>query len=383
MYISEDIKYIGCDDLDIDLFESQYKVKNGISYNSYIIIDEKVAVMDTVDKRKKNEWLANLAKELDGKEVDYLIVSHLEPDHSAAIKDICDIYPNMKLVMSAKALAMLPNFYQIENLSNRVISVKENDTLSLGKHTLKFIMAPMVHWPEVMVEYELEEKILFSADAFGKFGALSIHEEWPDEARRYYLNIVGKYGGPVQTLLKKASALDIKMIAPLHGPLLNENLGYYINLYNIWSSYQYEVDGLLIASASAHGNTYNAAKYLYELAIENNINTKLIDITRCDLSLAVAEAFKYKNMVLLAPTYDGYMFTPMEDFLMRLSHKSYQNRTIGLIENGSWAPMANKLMEEKLSSMKNITILEPKITIKTTLSDNNKLEMKDLINNLK
>lgn len=383
MFISDNIKYIGCDDLDIDLFESQYSVKNGVSYNSYVIFDEKIAVMDTVDKRKKNEWLANLNNVLNGKTVDYLIVSHLEPDHSSAIKDICELYPNMKLVMSVKASAMLPNFYQVDNLEDRVIAVKENDTLSLGKHTLKFIMAPMVHWPEVMVEYEVEEKILFSADAFGKFGALANKEEWIDEARRYYLNIVGKYGSPVQTLLKKASTLDINIIAPLHGPVLTENIGYYINLYNIWSSYQCENDGLLIVSASIHGNTYNAAKYLFDLAIKNNINAKLIDITRYDLSLAVSEAFMYKNMVLLAPTYDGYIFTPMEDFLMRLSHKGYQNRNIGLIENGSWAPMANKLMEEKLNSMKNITIFEPKITIKTTLSNDNKLQMEELIKNLK
>lgn len=380
MIPSNDYKYIGCDDLDLDLFEGQYPIPNGVSYNSYLLLDESVVVFDTVDKRKKNEWLKNLNKELNNRNVDYLIVSHLEPDHSSCILDLALKYPNMKLVMTEKAKAMLKNFFTI---SNEIIVVGENDTIKTGKHTISFIMAPMVHWPEVMMEYDSLDGLLFSADGFGKFGALSANEEWDDEARRYYINIVGKYGNPVKQVLKKASNLDIKAILPLHGPILNSNLGHYLNLYDIWSSYKYEDEGVLIASASIHGNTYDVALKLKDICDTNNIEAHVIDLTRVDLSYPVALAFKYKYMVLLAPTYDGYIFTPMEDFLLRLSHKSYQNRSVGLIENGSWAPMANKLMSEQLLKMKNINILEPKITIKTKMTDSNVLELKKLIANFK
>lgn len=380
MIPSNDYKYIGCDDLDLDLFEGQYPIPNGVSYNSYLLLDESVVVFDTVDKRKKNEWLNNLNKELNNRNVDYLIVSHLEPDHSSCILDLALKYPNMKLVMTEKAKAMLKNFFTI---SNEIIVVGENDTIKTGKHTISFIMAPMVHWPEVMMEYDSLDGLLFSADGFGKFGALSANEEWDDEARRYYINIVGKYGNPVKQVLKKASNLDIKAILPLHGPILNSNLSHYLNLYDIWSSYKYEDEGVLIASASIHGNTYDVALKLKDICDTNNIEAHVIDLTRVDLSYPVALAFKYKYMVLLAPTYDGYIFTPMEDFLLRLSHKSYQNRSVGLIENGSWAPMANKLMSEQLLKMKNINILEPKITIKTKMTDSNVLELKKLIANFK
>lgn len=380
MIPSNDYKYIGCDDLDLDLFEGQYPIPNGVSYNSYLLLDESVVVFDTVDKRKKNEWLNNLNKELNNRNVDYLIVSHLEPDHSSCILDLALKYPNMKLVMTEKAKAMLKNFFTI---SNEIIVVGENDTIKTGKHTISFIMAPMVHWPEVMMEYDSLDGLLFSADGFGKFGALSANEEWDDEARRYYINIVGKYGNPVKQVLKKTSNLDIKAILPLHGPILNSNLSHYLNLYDIWSSYKYEDEGVLIASASIHGNTYDVALKLKDICDTNNIEAHVIDLTRVDLSYPVALAFKYKYMVLLAPTYDGYIFTPMEDFLLRLSHKSYQNRSVGLIENGSWAPMANKLMSEQLLKMKNINILEPKITIKTKMTDSNVLELKKLIANFK
>lgn len=380
MIPSNDYKYIGCDDLDLDLFEGQYPIPNGVSYNSYLLLDESVVVFDTVDKNKKNEWLKNLNDSLDNRNVDYLIVSHLEPDHSSCILDLALKYPNMKLIMSLKAKSMLENFFSIKN---EIIVVKEGDTLTFGKHTISFIMAPMVHWPEVMMEYDITDKLLFSADGFGKFGALSCNEEWIDEARRYYINIVGKYGNPVQAVLKKSSSLDIKAILPLHGPILSSNLSYYLNLYDTWSSYKYEDNGVLIASSSIHGNTYNVALKLQELCNLNNIKSDLIDLTRVDLSYPISLAFKHKYMVLLAPTYDGFIFTKMEDFLLRLSHKSYQNRDVGLIENGSWAPISNKLMTEKLLEMKNINILEPKITIKTKMTDSNILELNMLIENFK
>lgn len=380
MIPSNDYKYIGCDDLDLDLFEGQYPIPNGVSYNSYLLLDESVVVFDTVDKNKKNEWLKNLNDSLDNRNVDYLIVSHLEPDHSSCILDLALKYPNMKLIMSLKAKSMLENFFSIKN---EIIVVKEGDTLTFGKHTISFIMAPMVHWPEVMMEYDITDKLLFSADGFGKFGALSCNEEWIDEARRYYINIVGKYGNPVQAVLKKSSSLDIKAILPLHGPILSSNLSYYLNLYDTWSSYKYEDNGVLIASSSIHGNTYNVALKLQELCNLNNIKSDLIDLTRVDLSYPISLAFKHKYMVLLAPTYDGFIFTKMEDFLLRLSHKSYQNRDVGLIENGSWAPISNKLMTEKLLEMKNINILEPRITIKTKMTDSNILELNKLIENFK
>ena len=377
--ISESIKYIGVDDTTLDLFESQYIVPNGVSYNSYLILDEKIAVMDTVDARKTKEWFDNLDKELKERVPDYLIVSHLEPDHSANIQLFTEKYKEAKLVLSAKAKAMLPQFFNIEGLDERCIVVKEGEELDLGNHHLKFIMAPMVHWPEVMVEYETTEKILFSADGFGKFGALSHDEDWACEARRYYFNIVGKYGAPVQTLLKKASTLDIKMICPLHGPILKDNLGYYIDKYQIWSSYQSEDEGVLVASASIHGNTKEVALKVVDLLKEKGVKVAFTDLTRDDMAEAVEDAFRYSKMILAGATYDGGVFSPMEDFLHRLQHKGYQNKTVGLIENGSWAPLANKVMKDLLSPMKNITICENTVTIKSTYKDENLEAINNLI----
>ena len=377
--ISESIKYIGVDDTTLDLFESQYIVPNGVSYNSYLILDEKIAVMDTVDARKTKEWFDNLDKELKEHVPDYLIVSHLEPDHSANIQLFTEKYKEAKLVLSAKAKAMLPQFFNIEGLDERCIVVKEGEELDLGNHHLKFIMAPMVHWPEVMVEYETTEKILFSADGFGKFGALSHDEDWACEARRYYFNIVGKYGAPVQTLLKKASTLDIKMICPLHGPILKDNLGYYIDKYQIWSSYQSEDEGVLVASASIHGNTKEVALKVVDLLKEKGVKVAFTDLTRDDMAEAVEDAFRYSKMILAGATYDGGVFSPMEDFLHRLQHKGYQNKTVGLIENGSWVPLANKVMKDMLTPMKNITICENTVTIKSTYKDENQEAINQLV----
>lgn len=377
--ISDSIKYIGVDDTTLDLFESQYIVPNGVSYNSYLILDEKIAVMDTVDARKTKEWFENLDKELKEHVPDYLIVSHLEPDHSANIQLFTEKYKEAKLVLSAKAKAMLPQFFNIEGLDERCIVVKEGEELDLGNHHLKFIMAPMVHWPEVMVEYETTEKILFSADGFGKFGALSHDEDWACEARRYYFNIVGKYGAPVQTLLKKASTLDIKMICPLHGPILKDNLGYYIDKYQIWSSYQSEDEGVLVASASIHGNTKEVALKVVDLLKEKGVKVAFTDLTRNDMAEAVEDAFRYSKIILAGATYDGGVFSPMEDFLHRLQHKGYQNKTVGLIENGSWAPLANKVMKDMLTPMKNITICENTVTIKSTYKDENQEAINQLV----
>ena len=377
--ISDSIKYIGVDDTTLDLFESQYIVPNGVSYNSYLILDEKIAVMDTVDARKTEEWFDNLDKELKERVPDYLIVSHLEPDHSANIQLFTEKYKEAKLVLSAKAKAMLPQFFNIEGLDERCIVVKEGEELDLGNHHLKFIMAPMVHWPEVMVEYETTEKILFSADGFGKFGALSHDEDWACEARRYYFNIVGKYGAPVQALLKKASTLDIEMICPLHGPILKDNLGYYLNKYQIWSSYQSEDEGVLVASASIHGNTKEVALKIVDLLKEKGVKVAFTDLTRDDMAEAVEDAFRYSKMILAGATYDGGVFAPMEDFLHRLQHKGYQNKKVGLIENGSWAPLANKVMKDLLSPMKNITICENTVTIKSTYKDENLEAITNLI----
>lgn len=369
-YISDSIKYIGVDDTTLDLFESQYIVPNGVSYNSYIIMDEKIAVMDTVDQRKTDEWFDNLNKALGGKTPDYLVVSHLEPDHAANIQNFVEKYPTAKLVLSMKAKAMIPQFFEIDNLDDICITVKEGDTLELGEHKLTFIMAPMVHWPEVMVEYEEKEKILFSADGFGKFGALSADEDWACEARRYYFNIVGKYGAPVQTLLKKAANLDIKTICPLHGPILKENLGYYIDKYNTWSSYQPEDEGVLVAYASIHGNTEKAAKLIAKTLEEKGApKVAITDLTRDDMAEAIEDAFRYSKLIIAASSYDGGVFPPMEDFLNRLSHKAYQNRTVGLVENGSWAPCAARAMKGFVENMKNITICDNTVTIKSTLKD--------------
>ena len=377
--ISDSIKYIGVDDTTLDLFESQYIVPNGVSYNSYLILDEKIAVMDTVDARKTKEWFDNLDKELKEHVPDYLIVSHLEPDHSANIQLFTEKYKEAKLVLSAKAKAMLPQFFNIEGLDERCIVVKEGEELDLGNHHLKFIMAPMVHWPEVMVEYETTEKILFSADGFGKFGALSHDEDWACEARRYYFNIVGKYGAPVQALLKKASTLDIEMICPLHGPILKDNLGYYIDKYQIWSSYQSEDEGVLVASASIHGNTKEVALKVVDLLKEKGVKVAFTDLTRDDMAEAVEDAFRYSKMILAGATYDGGVFAPMEDFLHRLQHKGYQNKKVGLIENGSWAPLANKVMKDMLTPMKNITICENTVTIKSTYKDENQEAINQLV----
>ena len=377
--ISESIKYIGVDDTTLDLFESQYIVPHGVSYNSYLILDEKIAVMDTVDARKTKEWFDNLDKELKERVPDYLIVSHLEPDHSANIQLFTEKYKEAKLVLSAKAKAMLPQFFNIEGLDERCIVVKEGEELDLGNHHLKFIMAPMVHWPEVMVEYETTEKVLFSADGFGKFGVLSHDEDWACEARRYYFNIVGKYGAPVQALLKKASTLDIKMICPLHGPILKDNLGYYIDKYQIWSSYQSEDEGVLVASASIHGNTKEVALKVVDLLKEKGVKVAFTDLTRDDMAEAVEDAFRYSKMILAGATYEGGVFSPMEDFLHRLQHKGYQNKTVGLIENGSWAPLANKVMKEMLTPMKNVTICENTVTIKSTYKDENQEAINQLV----
>lgn len=365
---SDSVKYIGADDKDLDLFESQYIVPNGVSYNSYVILDDKIAVMDTIDERKTDEWFANLEKELGGKTPDYLVISHLEPDHSANIKKFTEKYPSAALVGTAKTFAMLPQFFDID-ASVEKITVKEGNCLSLGSHELTFIMAPMVHWPEVMVEYEKTEKILFSADAFGKFGALDTDEDWACEARRYYFNIVGKYGGPVQTLLKKAANLEIKTICPLHGPILTENLEYYINLYNTWSSYQPEKDGVFIACASVYGNTKNAALKLKEILEEKGVKVSFSDITRDDMAEAVEDAFKYSKIVLAASSYDGGVFPPMEELLCHLKAKAFQNRKIGIIENGSWAPSAARTIKAALESMKNISVCENTVTVKSAFKE--------------
>lgn len=383
-FISDSIKYIGADDTTLDLFESQYKVPNGMAYNSYIILDEKVAVMDTIDERKSEEWFNNLNATLNGRDVDYIVISHLEPDHAANIKALADKYPDAKLVLSAKAKAMLPQFFNIDNLDERCQVVAENDELSLGKHKLVFIMAPMVHWPEVMLEYETTEKILFSADAFGKFGALCTDEDWTCEARRYYFNIVGKYGAPVQTLLKKAAGLDIKTICPLHGPVLKDNLNYYIEKYLTWSSYEPEDDGILVACASIHGNTKAAALKMVDILKENGYEkVSFTDLTRDDMAEAVEDAFRYGRLIVAAASYDGGVFPPMEDFVNRLSHKAYQKRKVGIIENGSWAPTAARWLKTAFEGMKNITICPDIVTIKSTMNDNNIADMEKMAEEIK
>lgn len=373
--ISDAIKYIGVDDKDIDLFESQYIVPNGISYNSYVILDEKICVLDTVDKRKTDEWVANLENVLDGKTPDYLIINHLEPDHASNIQLLADKYPDMKLVGNAKTFNMLPQFFDI-NLTDRTVTVKEGDSLNLGEHTLSFYMAPMVHWPEVMVTYESKEKVLFSADGFGKFGALDADEDWACEARRYYFNICGKYGVQVQALLKKAAKLDIEKICPLHGPVLTENLGYYINLYDIWSKYEPEVDGIFIAYCSIHGNTEKAALKLYDILKEKTDKKIAIsDLSRSDMAENVEDAFKYSTLVVAAPSYDGGVFPVMNDFLHHLKIKGYKNRKVAMIENGSWAPCAIKSMQPYFDEMKGIEISDAKVTIRSTMTAENEVQL--------
>lgn len=367
--ISPNVLYVGCDDKTIDLFESQYVVPNGVSYNSYVIMDEKITVMDTVDKRATQQWLENLENVLDGKEPSYLVVSHLEPDHAGNVQVLAEKYPQMQIVGNAKTFAMMKQFFEID-LSERQITVKEGDTLSLGSHTLQFFMAPMVHWPEVMVAYERSEKILFSADGFGKFGALDTDEDWACEARRYYFNIVGKYGMQVQALLKKAATLDIETICPLHGPILKEDLGYYINKYDVWSSYEPEDEGVLVAYASIHGNTKEAALKLAEILEQKGAKKVAVtDLARDDMAEAVEDAFRYNKVICAASSYDGGVFPPMERFLLTLQHKNYQNRTMAIVENGSWAPSAGKCMKEIISSFKNVTLVEPVVTIRSTVKE--------------
>lgn len=362
--ITETIRYIGVDDTDIDLFESQYIVPNGVSYNSYLILDDKVAIMDTVDSRKCEEWKRNLREALDGRTPDYLVVQHMEPDHSGSIAEIAADYPEMKIVASARAVQMMPQFFEDADFEGRTIAVKEGDTLSLGAHTLSFVMAPMVHWPEVMVTYDALDKVLFSADGFGKFGALSHEEDWACEARRYYFNICGKYGAPVQALLKKAAALDIAIICPLHGPILSENLGYYIGLYDCWSRYDVESEGVFVAYASIHGGTAEAAQKMADILREKGAKKVAIaDLSRDDMAEAVEDAFRYGTMVLAAASYDGGVFTPMHNFLHHLQIKGYRNRRVAIIENGSWAPCAARVMKGMLEQMQDIELVGDTVTI--------------------
>jgi flavorubredoxin len=365
-------------DRTIDLFESQYVVENGVSYNSYLILDEKTALMDTVDCRGLEEWSRNLEEALGGRALDYIVVQHMEPDHSGSLAYAIEKYPNAVVVGNAKTFAFINQFFEVD-LSNRKLEVKEGDTLSLGTHTLTFVMAPMVHWPEVMVTYESSEKVLFSADGFGKFGALDADEDWACEARRYYFNIVGKYGASVQALLKKAKNLDIQKILPLHGPVLEDNLAYYLDLYDKWSSYTPESKGVFIAYASIHGNTKKAAEILAEKLKNFGVEKVVLsDVAREDIAECVEDAFRYDRMVLCAATYDGNAFVPMEDFLHHLQIKAYQNRTVGLVENGTWAPMAAKAMRTYLESMKNITILEETVTIRSAYKQENEEAMDKL-----
>ena len=381
--ISDDIIYIGADDKDLDLFESQYIVPNGVSYNSYLIKDEQIAIMETIDDRKTNEWFNNLEKALDGRKPDFLIISHLEPDHSSNIKNLIDKYPEIKLVGNSKTFALLPQFFDIPDLEERKIEVKDGDTLSLGKHTLRFIMAPMVHWPEVMMEYEENEKVFFSADGFGKFGSLDTEEDWDCEARRYYFNIVGKYGPQVQALLKKVSDFDIKTICPLHGPILKGDLSHYIEKYDIWSKYEVESEGVFIAVASIHGNTLKAAEKMKEI-LEEKGATKVVlsDLSREDFAEAIEDSFRYGKVIFASATYNMEMFSPMRDLLLNLKEKNYQNRKVGIIENGTWAPNAAKCMKDILAQMKNVEIIEPTVTIKSTLKDSDILKLEELAENI-
>lgn len=367
--ITDSIIYAGADDTTIDLFESQYVVPEGVSYNSYVIMDEKITIMDTVDKRATKEWFSNLERILGDREPSYLVVSHLEPDHAANLQKVAEKYPNMQIVGNAKTFAMIPQFFDAD-FSTRSVVVAEGDTLNLGAHTLQFFMAPMVHWPEVMVSYEQSEKVLFSADGFGKFGALSKTEDadWACEARRYYFNIVGKYGAQVQALLKKAATLDIAMICPLHGPILKENLEYYIDKYDIWSSYQAEDEGVLVAYASIHGNTAEAAKKLGEILEEKGAKKVVVsDLSRDDMAEVIEDAFRYDRIVLAAATYDGGIFPVMQDFIHHLKSKNYQNKVVGFVENGSWAPMAAKQMRAAVEQMKNMTLCDEVVTLKSVM----------------
>ncbi len=379
MEITSAIKYVGVDDLDIDLFESQYLVPEGISYNSYVILDEKVAIMDTVDARKGDEWWHNIETALAGRTPDYLVVQHLEPDHAALVHEVIAKYPQIKVVATAKAVQMMPQFFDKVDFEGRTIAVKEGDTLELGSHTLQFFVAPMVHWPEVMVSYEQSEKVLFSADGFGKFGALCNEAAWDCEARRYYINICGKYGAQVQALLKKAATLDIRAICPLHGPVLTGNLAHYIGLYDIWSKYEPETEGVLVAYASIHGGTAVAANRLADiLRAQGAPKVVVTDLSRCDMAEAVEDAFRYSHMVVCAASYDADVFPPMHDFLHHLKLKNYQNRKVAIVENGSWAPTAGRVMRAMLETMKSVDIVEPIVTIRSRMKDEDLPAMEQL-----
>lgn len=380
--ISDAVVYVGADDKTIDLFESQYVVPNGVSYNSYVILDEKVTVMDTVDSRATDEWFANLEKVIGNKEVAYLVVSHMEPDHAANVQKFAEKYPTAKIIGNVKTFNMMKQFFDFDVDSRKVV-VKEGDEISLGSHKLSFYMAPMVHWPEVMVTYESSEKILFSADGFGKFGALDTEEDWACEARRYYFNIVGKYGAQVQALLKKAASLDIQTICPLHGPILKENLGYYIGKYQIWSSYEPEDEGVLVAYASIHGNTAKAAKKMKEILESKGAKKVAItDLSRDDMAEAVEDAFRYSKLVVAASTYDAGVFPCMEEFLLHLKSKNFQKRKVGVIENGTWAPAAAKCMKAVLETMKDMTICEKTVSIKSVMKEDTVEAMEALADEL-
>ena len=376
--VTDSILYVGVDDKTIDLFESQYKVPNGVSYNSYVILDDKIAVMDTVDKRGTEGWLANLEKALDGRKPDYLVTLHMEPDHAGNIQTLAEKYPDMKIVGNAKTFPMMQQFFDFD-MTGRTVTVKEGDTLALGTHTLHFVMAPMVHWPEAMVAYEDSSKILFSADGFGKFGALDAEEEWTPEARRYFINIVGKYGVQVQALLKKAAGLDIQMICPLHGPILKENLGFYIDKYLTWSSYTPEEKGVVIAYASIHGNTAAAAKELAQMLKDRGEKiVEVYDLSRDDMAEVISQAYRLDRLVLAAASYDAGVFPCMEDFLCHLVSKKFQNRTVAIVENGTWAPSAAKVIKAKLDVMKDITLEEPVVTIKSSLKADTRAQLEKL-----
>ncbi len=379
MEITKDIKYIGVDDADLDLFESQYIVPNGMAYNSYVIMDEKIAVMDTADRRKGKEWLSNLQNALGGRKPDYLVAQHMEPDHAGEIVNLISLYPDIQIVTSAIAAKMLPQFFDGIDFASRTKVVKEGDELTLGAHTLKFFGAPMVHWPEVIVTYDTKDKVLFSADAFGKFGMLATDEDWACEARRYYFNICGKYGTQVQALLKKAAALDIQTICPLHGPILKENLSYYLGLYDTWSKYGVETEGVFVAYASIHGGTAEAAQKLAEiLKAKGAPKVAISDLSRDDMAEAIEDAFRYGKLIVAAPTYDAGIFPPMHDFLHHLQIKAYQKRKVGIIENGSWAPTAGKLMAAMLEQMKEVEIVQPVVTIKSRMKEANIAELEAL-----
>lgn len=377
--ITRDIAYIGVDDTDLDLFESQYIIPNGISYNSYLIKDEKIAIMDTADNRKIDEWLGNLRTALDGRTPDYLVVQHMEPDHAGCIAEILEEYPAIKIVASARAIQMLPQFFEGKDFSQNTIAVKEGDTLCLGEHILQFFMAPMVHWPEVMVTYDKKDKVVFSADGFGKFGALSHEEDWACEARRYYFNICGKYGGPVQALLKKLATLDVECICPLHGPILKENLGYYIGLYDTWSKYDVETEGVFIAYASIHGGTAAVANVMAEILREKGAKkVSVADLSRDDMAEAIEDAFRMDKMIVAAASYDGGVFPVMHDFLHHLQIKAYQKRRVGIIENGSWAPCAGRVMRGMLEQMKDVEIAEPMVTILSRMKQSDRAALEAL-----